>query len=330
MRLRNDADGERLTRKKKPSRLREKSAKPDAGSTGTATAVQAKSLPMGRALFFIVVGFLVLGALCGILSLLRPTHVQAAPETTGPSVVEQQEQAFAANFVGAWLNATTKNTKDLDRYYEGAGRSITATAPVEYRDLAVASAQPNDQDSTTVIVSATVKQAPEGDGEDSKDSDDSATTWVPQYYQVAVAERNGAMSALSLPAPVQQPGIEKAPALAYGDRVNVEKVNDTVEQFLNAYAAGQGDVSRYVSPDSNITSITQSPFKKVTVSSITAETAPPSDPPNDGTKTPVMVTAEMETSTGKRSAQYVLTLEGRDGRWEIDSIDPAPQIKPQG
>ncbi|MBD2766252.1 conjugal transfer protein [Kocuria sp. cx-455] len=328
MRFRNDTEGERLTRKKKPSRLREKSAKPDAGST--ATAVQAKSLPMGRVLFFIVVGFLVLGALCGILSLLRPTHVQAAPETTGPSVVEQQEQAFAANFVGAWLNATTKNTKDLDRYYEGAGRSITATAPVEYRDLAVASTQPNDQGSTTVIVSATVKQAPETDGEESKDSDDSATTWVPQYYQVAVAERNGAMSALSLPAPVQQPGIEGAPALAYGDRVNVEKVNDTVEQFLNAYAAGQGDVSRYVSPDSNITSITHSPFKKVTVSSITAETAPPSDPPNDGTKTPVMVTAEMETSAGKRSAQYVLTLEGRDGRWEIDSIDPAPQIKPQG
>lgn len=325
MKLRKDAR-ERLTRKKTPSWWSEKFSKAETnnGSTATATAVQAKSLPLARVLFFVVLAFLCLGAVCGMFSLFRPTHVQAAPEVAGPSVMEQQEQAFAANFVGVWLNATTKNTKDLDRYYQGAGRSITATTPVEYRDLAVASAQPNDQGSVTVIVSAMVKQTPESDA---KNANKSASTWAPQYFQVAVAEQGGAMSALSLPAPVQQPGIKEAPALAYSEKVNDKKVKETVEQFLNAYAAGQGDVSRYVSPDSKITSIAHSPFEKVTVSAITAHTAPPSDPPSNGSKTPVMVTADMETSTGKRTAQYVLTLEGRDGRWEIQSIDPAPQIR---
>lgn len=291
--------------------------------SGSNTAVQAKAAKLGPILALCVLIFLVIGSGAGLAGMFRSPEVQVAPQegTAGPSQEQQRAETYASGLVGAWLGATRDNRAVLDDYGPVASETeVQAEKPVEYRDLAPVSSTANDDGTITVLVTASVKTT-EGEG------DDEIVMWRPQTFQVALAaEDDGRMSVLAMPTPVQNASAGGESELAYEYDVRSDEIETTVSDFLKAYATEDGDVTRYVSPDSDITSISNTPFTGVEVLSMVSREEIEEGDPSDGDKTSVLVTAEMQTSAGKREAQYALTLTGRGGRWEVEKIDPAPQL----
>jgi hypothetical protein len=100
-----------------------------------------------------------------------------------------------------------------------------------------------------------------------------------------------------------------------------------VGQFLNAYIAGSGDVTRYLTPGVVLTTLTPAPYTSVDLSEIRAEGSdqPPAVVPVDGTQIRVLalgtaVVTDQQTS----NVAYALTLTARAGRWEISALDLVP------
>ncbi len=109
-------------------------------------------------------------------------------------------------------------------------------------------------------------------------------------------------------------------------------LTQTVAQFLGAYLAGAGDVTRYVSPAAPVpvTAIAPPAYTKVNVDEILTDTqVDGTSAPAEGGQLRVLVDATAVTS-GKQTSEvnYTLTLRARAGRWEIYSIDPAPESAP--
>ena len=109
-------------------------------------------------------------------------------------------------------------------------------------------------------------------------------------------------------------------------------LGQTVGQFLTAYIAGSGDVSRYLTPGVELTPLTPSPYTSVRLSEIRAAGSdqPPATVPQDGTRTRVLALGTaVVTDQQTANVAYALTLTARAGRWEISAIDPAPVQQPQ-
>lgn len=207
---------------------------------GSNTAAQAKLSRLGPLLALALLLFLVVGAGLAYGSAMRPQAAPVVQQETG-SGRDQSAEAFAANLVGAWLSATSDDSRTLEMYMPEMNESVEAENPVEYRDLTVVSAEETEQGPLSVIVSATVKTTEKVD-------DEEIEKWTPQYFQVAVTETDGRIAALNLPTPVQQPGPAEMPQLNYPAEVEDQEIQDTVQEFLSAYAAGDGDVTRFTSP----------------------------------------------------------------------------------
>lgn len=311
-----------LLKKKRPSFLKrnkegsKRTPKRQPSVAGSNTAAQAKLSRLGPLLALVLLLFLVVGAGLAYGSAMRPQAAPVVQQETG-SGRDQSAEAFAVNLVGAWLSATSDDSRTLEMYMPEANESVEAENPVEYRDLTVVSAEETEQGPLSVIVSATVKTTEKVD-------DEEIEKWTPQYFQVAVTETDGRMAALNLPTPVQQPGPAEMPQLNYPAEVEDQEIQDTVQEFLSAYAAGDGDVTRFTSPDSDLTAIASPPFESVDVSGVFSAGEAPSENPENGEQTSVLANAAVQTSAGERTAQYALTLTSRDGRWEVKTIDPAP------
>lgn len=285
---------------------------------GTNSATQAKVTKLGPILALAFVLFLTVGAGLGYASLTRPSETAVVQQVDEAQSSETQaSEAFAANLVGAWLSATKDDTATLEAYMPEAVETVESDEAVKYRDLSVVSSQKTEQDTLSVVVSAAVKETEEVDGE-------KVDTWMPQYFQVGVSESDGRMAALGLPAPVEQPDAAKMPELAYPTEVESDDMKSTVTDFLTAYVTGDGDVTRFTSPDSDLTVIDSPPFDEIKLQELltSGETANPN--PDDGEETSVLANVTVATSAGDRTAQYALTLAPRDGRWEVKDIDPAP------
>jgi len=146
---------------------------------------------------------------------------------------------------------------------------------------------------------------------------------------------SGSVSALALPAPIAGPEIAQGQDLGYQVQVpGMGAVAQTVTQFLVAYAAGAGDVTRYLTPGVQIQAITPAPYTAVTVTELRAITSAAgidtTGTPKDGSSLRVLVTATGVVSTTQQiSASWALTLTARAGRWEITAVDPTPALRPQ-
>jgi hypothetical protein len=152
----------------------------------------------------------------------------------------------------------------------------------------------------------------------------SAGTW---YVEVGVARTDDGLVAISepalVPAPVEIPG---APEPA-GDGLGVpaqddEEMAHTVEGFLSALLAGNGDVSRYLAPDIEILPVTPAPFSDVSL-----ERWAVTDTGDDTVR--VRLNARgTSVLGGPRTVSYELGLAERAGRWEVTSLSGAPTIEP--
>lgn len=301
----------------------------------TAPAGQGSTWTGGRALGAqIVGGILLVGLISGpaalALTLTRGPAVAAADtsaQSAGLTALEQSTGSYALAYTAAWLAASRGNDAELKTYVDTSGIQLTE-APWEYRDAAVVSIAPATAGNiTTVVVAANVKEMAA-----STVDDGTTESWPRRYFQVAVTSdpETGNLGVVGLPAPVAAPvQVEKAPTLVYGSQLAPDSAASTaVTAFLGAYLAGSGDITRYIAPSTEISAITPAPYVTLDATDLRVDVEP-SEQPADGDTARVLATVVLTNALEQTlTSTYALTITARADRWEVTSIDPAPQEKP--
>jgi hypothetical protein len=258
------------------------------------------------------------GLLVGGVALV--SAAQPASRDAVTSVDQSRDRAaageFAQRLVVTWLTSSRGQENNL----VSLGQSSNVTlpeVPFTAMDPTVSSIQ---QVSGVWSVTVAVTVA------------DQSKTQARRFYQVPIlVSGGGTVTALSLPAPVAAPPVGSSVQLGYQFQVDATgPVAQTVAQFLGAYVAGQGDVTRYVSPSTQISSVLPAPYTAVTVTDLLGDTdLDTSGTPKDRTRLRVLVSADVTADDKQQlSVAYALTLVARAGRWEVAAIDPVPALTP--
>jgi hypothetical protein len=225
---------------------------------------------------------------------------------------------FAQQVVVTWLTTTQEKPDALLALVKDAQVSGLSQTAFTVNDPAVSGITFVDG-TWSVTVAATIT--------------DAHKTTTRRYFQVPVRYHDGSVTALTLPAPVSPPPVTIGSTNGYRAQVDLTApLGQTVGQFLTAYIAGSGDVSRYLTPGVELTPLTPSPYTSVRLSEIRAAGSdqPPATVPQDGTRTRVLALGTaVVTDQQTANVAYALTLTARAGRWEISAIDPAPVQQPQ-
>ncbi|MBE1877534.1 conjugal transfer protein [Myceligenerans pegani] len=299
------------------------------------------------------------GPVALVWAVLRPEPVPVASGTTS---ADQAASAAAAEraveLTETWLRADRDDQALVASLTEASVGTLPATG-LTIRDssvAAVAAGDPGPTGTTWMITvgvdvaepapGTTVPAADDGSGQDESSADGdgsgngsgeaSETTepvlvWVRRYFQVPVTVQRPAdedeplaVAALALPSPVPGPAAADAPGLDYPRTIaTTSDAGESVAAFLGALVAGEGEITRYLRPGTTIQPVTPPPYTAVSVTSI-GGSHEISDNPPDGDGTHALVTAELTRPDGeKTTAQYVLTLVARDGRWEVSGLDQA-------
>ncbi|GAA1863552.1 conjugal transfer protein [Myceligenerans crystallogenes] len=298
---------------------------------------------------------LVLALLAGPAALvwtaLRP---EAEPVTAGISAADQAAGTAATEraieLTETWLRADRNDQALVESLTDAPVGTLPATG-MTIRDSSVAQVVPGEPSpfGTTWMITVGVDVAEPvpgtgapaeedggtapspGSGSSGKEAEEPLLVWVRRYFQVPVTVQQPAdedepigVAAPALPAPVAGPAAADAPELDYPQTIAVTSdAGESIRAFLAAYATGDGEIARYLSPGTNIGAIVPAPYTEVTVTAI-GGSHEITDAPADGAGTHALVTAEFTRPDGeKTTAQYLLTLVARDGRWEVSGLDQA-------
>ncbi|MFI5825496.1 conjugal transfer protein [Streptomyces rishiriensis] len=293
-----------------------------------------------RAMVLGVYGLIGLGAVGGVAGLAAAT---SAPET--PALQEAYRpttsaEGVALTYVTAWLQAT-RSDQELIKATTGSGLSVAPLTPVKFSNVSVAAAERTEQeDLVSVTVSALVDAVtPEpakksaGTGAEEEPSASQAAAphehdYQVRYWQVAVQESaDGRLQVVGNPAPVPGPArSDQELTLNYSQRLDSSsEIGQSTVGFLQSYAAGQGETSRYVAPGSTVRGIVPAPYTRVDVMELRADRALDQVSPGQPVHVLVQAEAELASTEGDRQAITIaLTLQEREDRWEVLSVDPAP------
>jgi hypothetical protein len=125
--------------------------------------------------------------------------------------------------------------------------------------------------------------------------------------------------AVGLPSPVAGPKAAERTDLAV--TMSPPSLEDPlvvdVTGFLSSYLCGQGDLSRYLSPGTELTAVNPPVCTELEITRWGAA----SD--EEGHQT-VVVDVQLDTGAKARIATYSAAMTRRDGRWEIAELLPAP------
>lgn len=291
---------------------------------GNGTVMQSHASTLGRVVAYAALILAIVGGAAGLLSLTRGEGpAQAVAPAEQNDAASQQAGDYARGFVGAWLRASASDHQQLTQYVSVQNGDISDKEQQRFRGLAIASVE-TEGPLSTVIVSTELPSKPAAQSKDK--GKDKPEVWETAWFQVNVHHREGYFSAVGYPAPVPAPQSVAAPELAYGERPSKE-IEGTVEAFFDAYLTGDGDVERVVHPDSEISGVQATHYTSAQVRSVaTVENHRDEVVPADGTRAKVHAEISLASATGARPADYSLTLEARGGRWEVLSVDPAPQL----
>lgn len=264
-------------------------------------------------------GLVSLGALTGILALLlwvaaapaAPKPVASRPSSAGP-------EGFAELFVATYLSEAGGEQRDVLRpFYAGTVDLHDVTPGALYVSGTVAlDAKELSGGYWSVTVGARILGAAAG-------------TYRPggmRAYQVGVASTPQGYAATSLPAQVPLPARASTPSLRVSQLSSPMPgpTTDALQRFFAAFLAGDGEVARYVSPDSGIRVVSPAPFVSTAVRGVGATG------PKEG---PMSVRVEVEgiDADGRRQIlQYSLELAQRSGRWEVRRLlGAAPLAHPR-
>ena len=306
----------------------EKVGKSEKAEAKAAQPAQGSQWTTGRAFGQkAITGVLLVAVACGPLALITATINGQAKPAVAQVVVDEpltaQQQAageYGAGFVAAWLTATREDTGNLADYIKPSAIGQLSATAWNYRDLTVVSiAAGEDSDLLSVVVAANIEEF-------DMESESGATIWPRRYFATTVRVTENGMSIVGLPAPVAAPSKDdEAVRLAYTQNMSkTSSAQETVEAFLAAYLAGSGDISRYITPGTEISAITPAPYMTLTVKDVKSDVEP-SDSPSTGSVVHVLATVEVASASDQKlTATYALTLTARDGRWETTSVDLAP------
>lgn len=293
---------------------------------GNGQVLQNKSALLGKIVAWAFVAFVGVGAVLAFTNSATPTTTAEQVVQVGQTPEEQQAADYAKNYVGAWLRATQDDDSEIAQYMQVERGDITATEATEYRELAVASSDTNDEGISTVIVSAEVLNTVEGEDTEGDEEDQSQEVWQSAWYHVNIYHEDTAFVPLGWPAPTPAPEIAIAPRLAYSYDAS-EEVTATITDFFESYALGEGEVTRLTHPDSQIQPLGADHYSYVEISEVTTEEDHRKNVPQDETTTQAFVQLRLgKDADSARAATYTLTLETRGGRWEVRAFDPAPVI----
>ena len=321
----------RPVRKKKPTEgqdkkllgvFKKKGPRPDETHqeetvAGNGQVIQHKGAVLGKVLAWTFVAFVGVGATAGLMNLFAPTSTAEKVVQVGQTPQEQQAAEYARGFVGAWLRATKEDDSEIARYMQLERGDITTAEATEYRELAVASSQTAENG-----VAAEVLHTIEAEASD--DEEEPQEIWQPAWYQVNVYQQDGNFVPLGWPAPVPAPETGGAPRLSYSYDVP-DEITETVTDFFDAYALGEGEVTRLTHPDSTIQPLEPPQYAYAEVVDVTTDEDHRDSIPSDETTTRAYVQLLLgEDPEAARAATYALTLETRGGRWEVRTLDPAP------
>jgi hypothetical protein len=285
---------------------------PAAGVTKTITAGLLACLVAGP------VGLLLAGWLVWIAA-TTPTAAPVVSTDVETASARTAVEAFAADFVAAWLTTTNGQEKRLAPFLSSYSGLTLPESPWLLWDAVPAGIVSSDG-SWSVTVAATVAES------------EHAPT-VRRYFQVPVVYADGALVAQALPAPVAAPRQAAAPKLAYRYRAGLDDpVATAAGEFLAALLVG-GDVTRVISPGAEIRAVVPAPYTTVKVQDVQVDedlTGLTTETPSDGRQLHLLVTASVVgvAETSGLTVQYALTLTARAGRWEVAAIDPSPTDSP--
>jgi hypothetical protein len=262
-----------------------------------------------------------LGAFGGLVGLMRPA-AQPATRTASASEsanVPPEMSGFAELAVTTWLEASDdEDDAAIDALF--AVNPSTAAGDSGRRrvgDTHTVGARHVDDDYWAVTVAAAVEEL------DGNRRWRSAGTW---YVEIGVvADEHDALVAVGEPALVPAPAEPSDGPRPAGGGLGVpsgddEEMATTVEGFLAALVAGDGDVSRYLAPDVEIAPVTPAPFEQIALQrwSITELS---------DTEVRLRLVARGTSAVGvPRTVSYELRLKERAGRWEVLSLSGAPTL----
>jgi hypothetical protein len=278
-------------------------------------------------------------------TLLRPEPTPVAAAAGASRTTETAAASERAiELVETWLRADS-NDKQLLASLTNAPVGTLPQTGLTIRDSSVARAEQAEDGVWSVTVGVDVAEpapgstpAPSG-GKAKKDEEEAEVplVWVRRYFQVPVlvdrteTEWSGpalAVTALALPAPVPGPAAAaEPPDLDYPETISpTSAAGQSAAGFLAAMVAGDGEISRYLRPGTSISAVTPAPYSAATVTGIKGSHEV-SDDPADTDGTHALITVELTRLDGnKTTAQYVLTLQARDSRWEVAGVEPAVRI----
>lgn len=296
--------------------------------------------------------------------LAASTASQPAPTVEVPDT--STAEGVATSYVSAWLRATRDDQSLLEPYIGGTKIPQLPVEPLGVLDVAVAGVQRGQDPSiTSVTVAAHVEQrsgapsAPQGaeatkslslleqataspTSSASPSPSPSAASPSPaagatakpvpytlRYYQVAVHEQApGQLQVIGYPTPVPGPAHGDPVTLNYSHRVGPDTdLGKMLDGFLQAYGAGRSDVSRFLAPDYKLAAIDPAPYTRLYVQEIRTDQALDSVRPGTSVRALIQAEAELPDENGSRMAVTVpVTVQFREDRWEVTSLDPAPLI----
>lgn len=303
-----------------------------AGETSSRRPASTATWTAGRALgsyllSIFLVALIVVGAVSGLAAFAR-TLAPVQAETSGVEGLEPRQQeaaAFAGTYTAAWLTATRSEPGLLADFVDEATLTSLGATATEYRQLQVASVTEISETLVAVEVTAWLQEM-----DLAADVEEPMQAWRLRAFALTIDTSGDVLAPVGLPSPVQPPAGQMLAPANYDVAIDgTSAVGTAVTEFLAAYAAGIGDVDRYVSPDFAVDPITPPIATDVSVASILATAEAPEEP-GIGNDLSVYATATLVTADGRETpTTYLLTLTSRDSRWEVSSIDltPAPPIE---
>ncbi|WP_285100537.1 conjugal transfer protein [Promicromonospora sp. MEB111] len=274
---------------------------------------------------------------------LRPAPAPvAAAAGTASTAQSAAATERAVELVETWLRADS-NDQQLIASLTNAPVGTLPQEGLTIRDSSVAQVEEAENDVWSVTVGVDVAEPapgstpPPADAQAKGEQAEVPLVWVRRYFQVPVLVQRTdtrysgpdlAVTALALPSPVPGPAAAADPPdLGYSETISpTSPAGQSVAGFLAAMVAGDGEITRYLRPGTSVSAVTPAPYTAVAVTGIKGSHEVTEDPA-DGDGTHALTTVELTRLDGnKTTAQYVLTLVARDGRWEVAGVEPAVRI----
>lgn len=270
-----------------------------------------------RASSAVLIACLVLGPALGGAALFAASRPAEAVSAFDPAQSNEEKLAgeIAMNATVVWLQAKRGDEDLVAAYLPAAGRSLPERG-VGVQEPSVVAAEQIRAGLWSVTVAVTV-------------TTDSQV--LRRYFQVPVEVSQHAAAVLTAPAEVAGPALlrNRSWSLSYPqDVASTSPVRDTSVRFLRALLLDEGDISRYLAPDAEVSAVFPAPYVDLVVNEVKSDVAV-SAQPEEGTRVEVLITATAKSDQSANVVTYPLTISSRGGRWEVVAIRRNPVLEHQ-